>query len=233
MIFCDRRNCTYAAHLDCLHFEERPVTFVCASCQGALPSPLSAYEEEPAEEGKHAPTRREGKKIPMKLPIPQASKRPRPPTQADDDLYFLRPTKHSLAAMQSLKSMKEEQEAISSKRDLYFMEKARRNYELSNDSAVTRQDGFSIDRSEILNSEKRRKLESRLIRQFAKDMLPVVLEQQAVQSARLVLDSKGGINYNPQRRHNSPRRVTRGWRQWRRPEWRCGTSWTPWYGRRG
>ncbi|KAK7201797.1 Ring finger domain/Zinc finger, C3HC4 type (RING finger)/PHD-finger containing protein [Novymonas esmeraldas] len=32
MIFCDRRQCNYAAHLDCLGMTERPLTFLCAAC---------------------------------------------------------------------------------------------------------------------------------------------------------------------------------------------------------
>nr|CAJ2475630.1 unnamed protein product [Leishmania braziliensis] len=32
MIFCDRRQCVYVAHLDCLSLAERPVTFLCAAC---------------------------------------------------------------------------------------------------------------------------------------------------------------------------------------------------------
>ncbi|KAG5499205.1 hypothetical protein JIQ42_04017 [Leishmania sp. Namibia] len=32
MIFCDRRQCAFAAHLDCLSLEERPVTFLCTAC---------------------------------------------------------------------------------------------------------------------------------------------------------------------------------------------------------
>lgn len=32
MIFCDRRQCTYAVHLDCLGLAERPVTFLCNAC---------------------------------------------------------------------------------------------------------------------------------------------------------------------------------------------------------
>ncbi|KAG5475806.1 hypothetical protein CUR178_03519 [Leishmania enriettii] len=32
MIFCDRRQCVFAAHLDCLSLEERPVTFLCTVC---------------------------------------------------------------------------------------------------------------------------------------------------------------------------------------------------------
>jgi hypothetical protein len=32
MIFCDRRQCPYAAHLDCLGLAERPVTFLCPRC---------------------------------------------------------------------------------------------------------------------------------------------------------------------------------------------------------
>ncbi|CBZ28152.1 conserved hypothetical protein [Leishmania mexicana MHOM/GT/2001/U1103] len=32
MIFCDRRQCVYTAHLDCLALAERPITFLCATC---------------------------------------------------------------------------------------------------------------------------------------------------------------------------------------------------------
>ncbi|KAL7703485.1 Ring finger domain/Zinc finger C3HC4 type (RING finger) containing protein [Lotmaria passim] len=32
MIFCDRRQCLYAAHLDCLGLAERPLTFLCPQC---------------------------------------------------------------------------------------------------------------------------------------------------------------------------------------------------------
>lgn len=32
MIFCDRRQCPYAAHLDCLGLAERPLTFLCPQC---------------------------------------------------------------------------------------------------------------------------------------------------------------------------------------------------------
>ncbi|KPA73474.1 hypothetical protein ABB37_09798 [Leptomonas pyrrhocoris] len=32
MIFCDRRQCPYAAHLDCLGLAERPTTFLCPRC---------------------------------------------------------------------------------------------------------------------------------------------------------------------------------------------------------
>ncbi|KPI88009.1 hypothetical protein ABL78_2885 [Leptomonas seymouri] len=32
MIFCDRRQCPYAAHLDCLGLAERPLTFLCPPC---------------------------------------------------------------------------------------------------------------------------------------------------------------------------------------------------------
>ncbi|KAG5501406.1 hypothetical protein JKF63_03219 [Porcisia hertigi] len=32
MIFCDRRQCVYSAHLDCLGLAERPVTFLCNCC---------------------------------------------------------------------------------------------------------------------------------------------------------------------------------------------------------
>ncbi|CAG9576657.1 conserved hypothetical protein [Leishmania major strain Friedlin] len=32
MIFCDRRQCVYTAHLDCLGLAERPLTFLCAAC---------------------------------------------------------------------------------------------------------------------------------------------------------------------------------------------------------
>lgn len=32
MIFCDRRECTFVAHLDCLCLGERPLTFLCSSC---------------------------------------------------------------------------------------------------------------------------------------------------------------------------------------------------------
>ncbi|CAJ1989921.1 Ring finger domain/Zinc finger C3HC4 type (RING finger)/zinc-RING finger domain/PHD-finger containing protein [Leishmania donovani] len=33
MIFCDRRQCVYTAHLDCLGLAERPITFLCAACR--------------------------------------------------------------------------------------------------------------------------------------------------------------------------------------------------------
>lgn len=32
MIFCDRRQCSFVAHLDCLSLSERPVTFLCPNC---------------------------------------------------------------------------------------------------------------------------------------------------------------------------------------------------------
>ncbi|GET89702.1 hypothetical protein, conserved [Leishmania tarentolae] len=32
MIFCDRRQCVYTAHLDCLGLAERPITFLCTAC---------------------------------------------------------------------------------------------------------------------------------------------------------------------------------------------------------
>lgn len=32
LIFCDRRTCSFIAHLDCLHLAEAPRTFLCATC---------------------------------------------------------------------------------------------------------------------------------------------------------------------------------------------------------
>ncbi|ORC91638.1 PHD and RING finger domain-containing protein 1-like [Trypanosoma theileri] len=32
MIFCDRRQCQYAVHLDCIHLNERPAEFYCSQC---------------------------------------------------------------------------------------------------------------------------------------------------------------------------------------------------------
>lgn len=33
MIFCDRRDCPYIVHLECLNLKERPLSFLCASCK--------------------------------------------------------------------------------------------------------------------------------------------------------------------------------------------------------
>lgn len=33
MIFCDRRDCSFIAHLECLKLNARPLTFLCASCK--------------------------------------------------------------------------------------------------------------------------------------------------------------------------------------------------------
>ena len=41
MIICDRRGCSFCAHLQCLGLTEHPDTYVCAACSGLAASPAS------------------------------------------------------------------------------------------------------------------------------------------------------------------------------------------------
>lgn len=89
MIFCDRRDCTFIAHLECLHLIARPLTFLCGSCQEELapslamePTEETKKEKKGSEEGTAAsssapppPARITGKKIPMTHLPPSVAQR--------------------------------------------------------------------------------------------------------------------------------------------------------------
>ncbi|EPY25676.1 hypothetical protein STCU_06567 [Strigomonas culicis] len=38
MIMCDRRQCTYTAHLECIGLQNRPLTFLCSACSVSTPT---------------------------------------------------------------------------------------------------------------------------------------------------------------------------------------------------
>eukprot|EP00796_Vickermania_ingenoplastis_P008746 gene8746-6151_t len=47
IISCDRRDCTFMAHLACLHLKERPLTFICETCSFIAPSQIPGIPPTP------------------------------------------------------------------------------------------------------------------------------------------------------------------------------------------
>ncbi|KAG5475286.1 hypothetical protein LSCM1_03399 [Leishmania martiniquensis] len=96
IIFCDRRQCTFAAHLECLSLEERPVTFLCVTCTKLRDK----------EEDEHAPLADSFSVAALAAAAPQPPSLPTPATVGPESAVAPAPALRRATACTATKSAK-------------------------------------------------------------------------------------------------------------------------------
>lgn len=206
MIFCDRRSCTFMAHLECVKLRERPLTFLCESCKGEEVKP-------PAVDRRirmAPPACLQGwlKNFqPAAASVTATPAGKREEEEVDDDpLYFLKPSKHCLAAQKELATWRGEHPGADGGAGLSrggMNANPNRKHPRSVPRCTQRRNADEIQKylrqsrekeeEDLSDPAQREAMVHRLTIVFARSMMSSLRQKRDIQQSRLQLDFNGDV----------------------------------------